>query len=161
MNNLYLAHHGVKGMRWGVRKKGYDPTATVRKSGKTKTLERLATSGEKNAKTQDNLYKHTGNEYHRNSAEQWRRESAQNRKLAEISYKRDVFNKTATRQQKKEQKEWDDKVNKEWVNAYNRASDKINSRIADFNNEWGDKADTHNKEYIKAYCEMWNDIYST
>lgn len=134
-----LYHYGVKGMKWGVRKKSYDPTATVKKSKKTKALERLAKSGQKHAKIQDDIYNRTGGEYHKRSADQWRRESEQNQRFAEQSYKRDVFNKTANRQQKKEQRKRDEAVSKEWVNAYNRAADTINARLSSFNDEWSKK----------------------
>lgn len=150
-----LQHHGIKGMRWGVRRyqnadgsmtpdgkkrySGYDPNATVKKSKQTKSYEKL--------------YKKTGDEGYK--------------KLAELSYKGDVFDKTATKQQKKEQKAWDDKVDKEWLDAYNRAADKINEKIGEFNAKWDKKgADLRNpdlkvnKEYTKAYVNMWNDIYS-
>lgn len=162
-----LYHYGVKGMKWGVRKKSYDPTATVKKSKTTKALERLAKSGQKHAKIQDDIYNRTGGEYHKRSADQWRRESEQNQKFAEQSYKRDVFDKTASRQQKKEQREWDDKVSKEWINAYNRAADTINSRMSAFNDKWEKKGidftktdSKEYKEYVKDYVNMWNNIYS-
>lgn len=161
-----LCHYGVLGMKWGVRKKSYNPSATVKKSKQTKLLERLANFGQKRAEAQEKLYARTGNEYNKKSAEQWRRESEQNRKLADASYKRDVFNKTANKQQKKAQQEWDKKVNNEWHNAYNRATDKINSRIDDFNDKWKKKGldftKTDSKEYkayLKDYVDTWNDIY--
>lgn len=99
----YLVHYGVLGMKWGVRKE-YDPKAEVRKSHNTKTFERLANSGEKHAAKQKALYKKTGNPYNLSSANQWTRESKENRENARLSYERDVFNKTANRKQKRNYK---------------------------------------------------------
>lgn len=96
-------HYGVKGMKWGVRK-SYNPNASVRKSFRTKNFERLAASGDKRAKQQQTLYESSGNSYHRDSATQWKLESDANRKAAKTSYERDVFNKTASRKQKREYK---------------------------------------------------------
>lgn len=42
----YLMHHGVKGMKWGVRKK---PDG---KSRTTRTFEKLASSGEKKSESE-------------------------------------------------------------------------------------------------------------
>ena len=182
----YLYHWGVKGMKWGVRRyqnkdgtltpKGkkryteYDPTATVKKSKRTKTLEKLAASGQKHAKIQDDLYKQTGDEYHKRSAEQWRRESAQNQKNAEASYKRDVFNKTANRQQKKEQKAYDKAVSdpRNRVKAYNDTVDyannvlipKINKKYSKIikTDDWAD--DPNYGKYIREYEETFTKMMS-
>lgn len=97
-----LYHYGVKGMKWGIRKKSYNPNATVRKSKNTKIYEKLASSGANRAKQQDALFEKTKNSYNKFSAEQWRIESAANKSKAEESYRNDVFNKTASRKQKKE-----------------------------------------------------------
>ncbi len=45
-NQYELYHYGVKGMKWGVRKK------KPRKSMRTRTFERLAESGERRARQQ-------------------------------------------------------------------------------------------------------------
>lgn len=165
-----LYHHGVKGMKWGRRKKSYDPSATVKKSGKTKMLERLAASGQKNAKLQDDLYKRTGDEYHKKSADQWRRESAQNTELAKASYKRDVFDKTANRQQKKEQKAYDKAVKdrKTYVKAYNDTADyankvlipKLNAKYSKIikTTDWAD--DPNYGKYIKEYENAFKKVMS-
>lgn len=187
MSYVYLEHHGIKGQRWGVRRyqnedgsltnagrkrySGYDPTATVKKSKRTKTFERMAATGERNAKLQDHNYEKTGNEYHKRSAEQWRKESAQNKRYAEESYKRDVFDKTATRQQKKEQAAWEENVQKNWLNSYNKAASEMNSRLDnDINVRWGkkmpkdsegrwDQSSKQYKQYMKEFEKTWNDIY--
>ena len=64
------------------------------------------------------------------------------------------------------QKDWERDVSNNWYKAYNNAANKANSKIDDFNNDprWKDVdfSDTKSKgyrEYTKAYCELWNDIY--
>lgn len=184
--SLYLQHHGIKGQRWGVRRyqnedgsltsagkkryNGYDPTATVKKSKTTKMYERLAERGLKNAKLQDHNYEKTGDEYHKRSAEQWRRESENNKRNAEASYRKDIFNKTATRREKKEQQAWEENVKKNWLNTYNKAAGEMNEKLVDFNEEWDkkvpkdknghwDQSSKQYKEYSREYAKMWNECY--
>lgn len=38
MNGVYLQHHGVKGMKWGVRKKYYNKDGSLNTAGKQKEL---------------------------------------------------------------------------------------------------------------------------
>ena len=82
------------------------------------------------------------------------------------------------RQQKQEQKErkkldrqqrsWEQNVSTNWYHAYNRAADTVNKRMVAFNKEWDGKGvDMRdpskrevNRAYSKAYCDMWNDIYT-
>lgn len=67
----------------------------------------------------------------------------------------------------KGQRKWEKDVRKNWSKAYNRASMKVNSRIKDFNDEWERKgtdfkntnSDSY-KKYVRAYCDMWNNIYT-
>lgn len=62
---------------------------------------------------------------------------------------------------------WETDVNNNWSDAYNSAADKINSRLNAFNNDkrW-DKPSFQNrnsklyKQYVKEYCDMWNDVYT-
>lgn len=101
----YISHHGIKGMKWGVRryqnkdgsltakgKKRYglgDNGELVKKSGETRLYERLASSGYKNAKTQKMLYEQFGDDYNRRSSEQWVKEADQNSKQARRSFELD------------------------------------------------------------------------
>ena len=67
----------------------------------------------------------------------------------------------------KKSAEWDRNVRNNWSHAYNRAADKVNSKIQAFNDEWDKKGVNWNdqksesyRSYVKAYCDMWNDIYT-
>lgn len=66
----------------------------------------------------------------------------------------------------KDQKSWEREVKKNFTNPYNKAADKINSRLDDFNAKY-DKYDFSDpryskmhKKYVKEYCDMWNDLYT-
>lgn len=109
-SNGYLAHHGIKGMHWGVhnaetqrrynsKKYGYDSKTKqhVKKSIRTRSFERLADSGEKHEKIQRDLYNKTKNPYNKSSADKWKQESAENRKNAEKSFQNDIAKKTLSK----------------------------------------------------------------
>ena len=63
----------------------------------------------------------------------------------------------------KAQKKWDDNVQKNWVKAYNRAAEKDNATIEEFNSRYKDvdlnKKSKQNRKYIEDYCKRWNDMY--
>lgn len=100
-----LYHHGVKGMKWGVRryqnkdgsltpkgKKRYglgDDGELVKKSAETRTYERLANLGYRNSKTQKMLYDEFGDDYNRRSSEQWKQEADRNTQQAKRSFELD------------------------------------------------------------------------
>lgn len=97
-----LQHYGVKGMRWGVRRfQNKDGSLTskgrkrygldedgklVKKSATTRMYEKLAESGYKNQKKQSALYERVGNEYHKQSADLWKREADANSESARKSF---------------------------------------------------------------------------
>ena len=102
-----LYHHGILGMHWGIRRfQNKDGTLTpagrkrygldsdtgeyAKKSMTTRTYEALARSGRRNASKQDRLYKQTGDERNKQSAEQWRKEASSNEKAARESFKKDI-----------------------------------------------------------------------
>ena len=72
----------------------------VRKSFKTRSFEKLANSGTRNANRQEALYKATGNPYNKKSAEQWRMESALNKKNAQESYRYDILKSKTPRKER-------------------------------------------------------------
>ena len=149
-NQYELYHHGVKGMKWGVRK---DRDKNVRKSAKTKTFERLAKSGKKNAAKQDVLYKKTGNEYHKKSADQWRKESAENSKNAKESYEYDVWRaKTPKKERKaydKAVREYNKRVREGRIENYNRGVDIINRDLIPKYNETLEKEGLVGKDFVE------------
>lgn len=67
------------------------------------------------------------------------------------------------KRQAKLQRKWEKNVNANWTVAYNRAADKVNKKIGEFNAKYeGVNLNTDTKarrKYLKEYCDMWNDIY--
>ncbi len=149
-NQYELYHHGVKGMKWGVRK---DRDKHVRKSAKTKAFERLAKSGQKNAAKQDALYKKTGNEYHKKSADQWRKESAENSKNAKESYEYDTWRAKTPKKDRKAYEQavsdYNNRVRKGWIDNYNNASTIIDRDITPKYNKMLDDEGLSGKNFVE------------
>ena len=78
--------------------------------------------------------------------------------------------KIEKKQQKKlqrQQTKWERNVRNNWITPHNNAAAQINQRMKTFNDEWDSKVDwskgTNTKEYreyTKAYCDLWNGIYT-
>lgn len=67
------------------------------------------------------------------------------------------------KRQVKLQRKWEKNVNDNWHTAYNRAADKVNKKLNEFNAKYEGISLNDNpkvrKKYIKEYCDMWNSIY--
>lgn len=65
----------------------------------------------------------------------------------------------------KAKKKWDKKVKNDWYQAYNKAANKDNSTLKEFNAKYknvnfNDKSKAkYNRKYIEDYCKRWNDTY--
>ena len=86
---------------------------------------------------------------------------------AKIAKKEAKAEARAQRKLQFKQDMWEYDVKDSWLVAYNKAADEINSKMNDFNKEWDEKgvdfdnpkSDSY-KAYTKAYCDLWNDIYT-
>ena len=169
-NQNYLSHYGKIGMRWGHRNPG-----EVKKSFQTRTYERLADSGEKHRKIQEEYYKRDGDSYSKSSAERWAKESKENREAAKKSYEMDKYKATDRKGYKqlvKGQKEYDQNVKNNWWKAYIVAADHANQvMIPALNKKYKDsdwsslkfengKAVSGDPKLIKVY-NKYNDEYNS
>lgn len=64
------------------------------------------------------------------------------------------------------QKKWEKNVSRNWTKAHNKAADKINAKLDEFNanpkykNAHATKNPKAYRKYAEDYCKMWNDIYT-
>jgi len=184
-----LYHHGIKGQHWGTRRYqnsdgsltpagreryGYDSNTKqyIKKSKTTRAFEKLANNANRKAEIQTEKYKKTKNEYNLRSSNEWKKEAKNYLKNASMSFKKDKFKATATKEEKrlqktitKDQKKWDENYNTNWYKAYNKAAEYVNNRMSDFNKKWekefsGYKNWSESPKYQK-YLDTYNNWFNS
>lgn len=152
-----LQHHGVKGMKWGVRNKPDYTKRTVRGHGGPGqyTTKKRQLAGDKRDLEGLNKGQHlsVGATKKRQAALDARDKAALEKRIA----KQNVKNERKTM---KAQKKFEKNVENKWVKSYNKATDVFNSKVGEINKKYGDKATVDNKKYIKEVGKLWTDTYS-
>ena len=167
-----LSHYGVLGMKWGVRNE-----ETLRKYAGPLGREIRKASFSERAETRVTK---SGKQIAPVSKRQVQRENELQSDISKIERKKQ---KEAAKNERKKQKQlkkdvvkFEDNYNKNWVNAYNKATDNFNLKLADINSKYDagnfGRAWDHPEEldnatrkkfvnYVSEVGETWNNEYTS
>ena len=146
----YLAHHGVKGQKWGVRRyQNADGTLTA--EGRARYLKEMK-YGENNEKTGYTLSKQAMKDF-----------TDKNGKLTKEAY--DYMQKNPNDDFSKALKDAQMGAYYQmgWADSYNKAADAFNSKLEKINDKWGDTDfdydDAANLKYTMEVANAWKEAY--
>ena len=166
--NDELYHHGIKGQKWGVRRfqnadGSLKPAGEKRYGSGTKKDYKNA-KAESRKKSIDDL----GKLKDKNDIEAVTKLAAEydnrNKKIKD-TYASEKAAKAEAKKQQKAVKDFEKKVNKNWVKTYNKATKQFNVDIQKLNSNPKYSNDKLNdpkvhKAYMKEVSNLWKKLYS-
>lgn len=160
--NLYLMHHGVKGMKWGVRRyqnaDGSLTPAGKRKAAKDRYKKDLRDAAARQA-DRDTKRKQP---YYRMLDPQHKKDikNAEERRAKEDP----KFQKKLLKKREKKATEFSADYSKRWTDLYNKAADKQNAELDRINAKYKDKdirdwSKGDGAKYVREVGKAWKKNY--